>query len=85
VEPLWIVFDRELAAMTQFAVLVRYPGTWATLAESRSGIRSCRRFRAADGPLGSRSEDQVTDAYDRRYSQGKRHRSQETHPQPANR
>ena len=46
IEPLWSVFNRELAAMTQFAVLVRYPGTWATLAESRSGIRSCRRFRS---------------------------------------
>ena len=23
-----------------------YPGTWATLPESRSGIRTCRRFRS---------------------------------------
>ncbi|MBV8780807.1 MAG: HEPN domain-containing protein [Phycisphaerae bacterium] len=45
-EPLWGVFDRELAAMTQFAVLVRYPGVWATLAEARQGIKTCRRFRA---------------------------------------
>jgi HEPN domain-containing protein len=46
VEPLWVIFDRPLAAMTQFAVLVRYPGVWATLAEARQGIRTCRRFRA---------------------------------------
>jgi HEPN domain-containing protein len=45
-EPLWSVFDRAMAAMTQFAVLVRYPGTWATLAEARHGIDTCRRFRA---------------------------------------
>jgi HEPN domain-containing protein len=46
IEPLWAIFGRPLAAMTQFAVLVRYPGTWATLAESRIGIRTCRRFRS---------------------------------------
>ena len=46
VEPLWATFDRELAGMTQFAVLMRYPGTWATPGEARSGIRMCRRFRA---------------------------------------
>src|SRR5258705_1611017 len=31
VEPRWSVFDQGLAAMSQFGVLVRYPGTWATL------------------------------------------------------
>jgi hypothetical protein len=31
--------------MAQFAVLVRYPGTWATLPEARQGIATCRRFR----------------------------------------
>jgi HEPN domain-containing protein len=46
-EPLWAGFDRPLAAMTQFAVLIRYPGTWATLKESQSGMATCRRFRSA--------------------------------------
>ena len=32
--------------MTQFAVLFRYPGTWATLSEAQNGIRTCRRFRS---------------------------------------
>jgi HEPN domain-containing protein len=46
IEPRWARFDRPLAVMTQFAVLLRYPGTWATLSEARSGIRTCRRFRS---------------------------------------
>jgi HEPN domain-containing protein len=46
VEPLWAGFNRPFAAMAQFAVLVRYPGTWATLAEARQGIATCRRFRS---------------------------------------
>src|SRR5437588_6502731 len=37
VEPLWSVFDRAMAATTQYAVLVRYPGNWATLAEAQRG------------------------------------------------
>ena len=45
IEPKWIVFDQSLAAMTQFGVLIRYPGTWATLSEAQQGIRTCRRFR----------------------------------------
>ncbi len=45
VEPLWGAFDQALAAMSQFAVLIRYPGTWATLGEAQHGIRTCRRFR----------------------------------------
>jgi HEPN domain-containing protein len=44
-EPRWATFDQALAAMTQFGVLVRYPGTWATLSDARHGIRTCRRFR----------------------------------------
>ena len=44
-EPKWAAFDPALAAMTQFAVLIRYPGTWATLSEARHGIRTCRLFR----------------------------------------
>src|SRR5437016_9032271 len=31
IEPLWAAFNRPFAAMTQFGVLVRYPGIWATL------------------------------------------------------
>src|SRR5437588_11996030 len=31
IEPPWVAFDRALSAMSQFAALVRYPGTWATL------------------------------------------------------
>jgi HEPN domain-containing protein len=46
IEPLWVGFDRMFAAMSQNAVLVRYPGTWATLAEAQAGIATCRRFRA---------------------------------------
>ena len=46
VEPQWSTFDRAFADMTQFAVVLRYPGTWATLSEAQSGIRSCRRFRS---------------------------------------
>ena len=46
IEPLWGAFDRALADMTQFAVVLRYPGTWATLSEAQSGIRTCRRFRS---------------------------------------
>jgi HEPN domain-containing protein len=45
-QPLWAGFDRPFAAMTQFAVLVRYPGMWATLAEAQHGIATCRRFRS---------------------------------------
>jgi hypothetical protein len=45
VEPLWAGFDPEFAAISQFGVLVRYPGTWATLNEAQQGIRTCRRFR----------------------------------------
>lgn len=45
VEPLWAGFDRPFAAMSQSAVLIRYPGTWATLAEARQGIATCRRLR----------------------------------------
>lgn len=45
VEPLWAVFEKPFAAMAQNAVLIRYPGTWATLAEARQGIAACRRFR----------------------------------------
>src|SRR5437763_8698189 len=44
IEPLWATFERALAAMTQFALLVRYPGTWATLTEARHGIYTCRRY-----------------------------------------
>jgi HEPN domain-containing protein len=47
IETRWRSFDQALAAMTQFAVLVRYPGTWATLSEAQHGIRTCRRFRRA--------------------------------------
>jgi len=46
VEPLWAAFDKPMATMTQFAVLIRYPGTWATLREAQFGIRTCRRFRS---------------------------------------
>src|SRR5262245_13429406 len=46
IEPKWSKFDVPFAAMTQFGVLVRYPGTWATLTEARHGIRTCRRFRS---------------------------------------
>jgi hypothetical protein len=46
IEPKWAVVDPALAAMTQFAVLIRYPGTWATLSEAQHGIRTCRRFRS---------------------------------------
>src|SRR5438045_1030154 len=42
VEPLWSGFDHSFAAMAQFAVLMRYPGTWATLDEARRGIATCR-------------------------------------------
>jgi hypothetical protein len=45
VEPRWHRFDTALSAMSQFAVLVRYPGTWATLSEAQQGMRTCRRFR----------------------------------------
>jgi HEPN domain-containing protein len=46
IEPRWGAFDRALADMTQFAVVLRYPGTWATLREAQSGIRTCSRFRS---------------------------------------
>jgi HEPN domain-containing protein len=46
-EPHWAGFDQPMAGMSQFGVLVRYPGTWATLPEARLGIRICRRFRKA--------------------------------------
>src|SRR5437764_14868109 len=38
VEPLWRGFGRALAALTQFAVVVRYPATSATSSVSRRGI-----------------------------------------------
>jgi HEPN domain-containing protein len=47
IEPRWNRFDQALASMSQFGVLVRYPGTWATLSEAQHGIRTCRRFRSA--------------------------------------
>ncbi len=46
IEPLWATFDKPLAAMSQFGVLVRYPGTWATLREAQRGIHTCRKFRS---------------------------------------
>jgi hypothetical protein len=46
IEPRWAMFDAELANMTQFAVLARYPGMWATLREAQTAIRTCRRFRS---------------------------------------
>src|SRR5688500_10862119 len=46
IEPHWNAFDKALAAMSQFAVLVRHPGIWATLGEAGHGIRTCRRFRS---------------------------------------
>lgn len=46
IESKWGRFDTALAAMTQFGVLVRYPGTWATLPEAQHGILTCRRFRS---------------------------------------
>ena len=46
IEPQWSRFDRPFSDMTQFAVVLRYPGTWATLGEAQSGIRTCRRFRS---------------------------------------
>jgi len=57
IEPAWGAFDRAFAVMTQFAVLPRYPGTWATLREAQTGIRTCRRFRSiARQALGLRPE-----------------------------
>ena len=41
-----VLFGPALAALSPFGVLVRYPGTWATLREAQQGMRTCRRFRA---------------------------------------
>src|SRR6266705_1137411 len=41
----WATFDQAMAGMSQFGVLIRYPGIWATLTEAQHGIRTCRRFR----------------------------------------
>ena len=46
-EARWRRFDSALAAMSQYGVLVRYPGIWATVSEAQHGIRTCRRFRSA--------------------------------------
>lgn len=45
VEPAWATLRPELATLTGWAVLPRYPGTTALAADSREAVKTCRRFR----------------------------------------
>ncbi|MBU0715285.1 MAG: HEPN domain-containing protein [Verrucomicrobia bacterium] len=44
-EPLWEVFRRDLAYLSDFAVVFRYPGESATRDQAKDAIRRCRAFR----------------------------------------
>ncbi len=44
-EPLWEVFRRDLAYLSDFAVAFRYPGESATPDQAKDAIRRCRMFR----------------------------------------
>lgn len=47
VEASWAALRPELTTLTDWAVLPRYPGTSAGLAESQAAVLACRRFRDA--------------------------------------
>ena len=44
-EPLWAGCAADLKSLTDAAVEVRYPGTWATKDRARDAIKACQRFR----------------------------------------
>ena len=44
-EPLWEVFRRDLAYLSDFAVAFRYPGESATRDQAKDAIKRCRTFR----------------------------------------
>lgn len=45
VEPVWEVFREDLARLTDFAVLYRYPGESADKSDAHDARLLCRRFR----------------------------------------
>jgi HEPN domain-containing protein len=46
IEPLWTPFEQEFKELTDFAVAVRYPGTFTDALAAREAFATCRRFRA---------------------------------------
>lgn len=47
IEPLWEVFRRDLAYLSDFAVAYRYPGESATRNDALEALQRSRRFREA--------------------------------------
>jgi HEPN domain-containing protein len=45
-EPLWSGMEKELIDLTDFAVAVRYPGTFTNAAAAKEAFATCRRLRA---------------------------------------
>jgi HEPN domain-containing protein len=45
VEPRWAKVSRALMALTDWAILPRYPGTTAAAADARAAVSTCRRLR----------------------------------------
>jgi HEPN domain-containing protein len=45
IEPLWGVFAMPFRSVTDWAVLPRYPGSFATAAQGKEAVKICRRFR----------------------------------------
>ncbi len=46
IEPLWSIFAPSMQALTDWAVLPRYPGISAGNADAREAVKICRRFRS---------------------------------------
>ncbi len=44
-EPTWWTFWRKMRALTNYAVAVRYPGTFATRVQARRAFERCRELR----------------------------------------
>jgi HEPN domain-containing protein len=45
IEPLWTSYERELRALTDYAVEFRYPGASADLEIARLALKVCKSFR----------------------------------------
>ena len=66
-EPLWEVFRKDLAYLSDFAVAYRYPGESATRDDALEALQRCRRFReAARLSLGLRARNASSRRWPRR-------------------
>jgi HEPN domain-containing protein len=45
IEPLWAIFSPAFVSITDWAVLPRYPGNYATPTQAKEAVKICRRFR----------------------------------------